>query len=199
MGKEEVIVQGFGVSFRDDENISKSINDVGYILWLMSDSEYTKNHWTAHYFIFFKDVGHFFLKSVLNLLQYCSWPAWMGPCSSGRGWESGRRVPRAERAPQGIQDGVLSSSARMDSSAVVWRSQSLALHPRQRTRQTQGLRHREEPVTRAAETGGQSSGSGTLISAHKWLCSGCILAAGAVKEPSWAEKCHFPGLFFQET
>lgn len=87
----------------------------------------------------------------------------------------------------------------MDSSAVVWRSQSLALHPRQRTRQTRGLRHREEPVARAAETGGESSGSGILISAHKWLCSGCILAAGAVKEPSWAEKCYFPGLFFQET
>ena len=32
MAKEEVIVQGFGVSFRGDENISKSINDVGYIL-----------------------------------------------------------------------------------------------------------------------------------------------------------------------
>ena len=32
MGREEVIAKGFGVYFRGDENVSKSISDVGYTL-----------------------------------------------------------------------------------------------------------------------------------------------------------------------
>ena len=32
MGREEVIAKGFGVYFQGDENVSKSISDVGYTL-----------------------------------------------------------------------------------------------------------------------------------------------------------------------
>lgn len=36
------------------------------------------------------------------------------------------------------------------------------------------------------------SGLRVLISDQKWLCSGCVLAAGAVKEPSWVAKMSLP-------